>query len=406
MDHDLNLQVEITDYYYLFEAVAGAEIHRRKLRHLFRARFGYVAAMPAGISNRGLVASEMDRKGRLRDELREWDGGLVVISTEHKAEQDGHVSVYGFFAAPEAAQRCLAQLSKLLPPEIDRGASGCAVVSFWNAVQRRGDFQAERESKSLRVPRWHEIASNYPERLARELDCVMQLRNPQNMAASRLMLWRGLPGTGKTWAVRALAREWAAWCNFHYVIDPAVFFRNASYMLSLLSKVDDVNEAEEDNGKWNLLVLEDAGEFVAMDARQQQHGQALAKLLNLTDGLFGQGLRLIVLITTNEEMSNLHPAIVRNGRCLTNLCFEQFSPAEAQVWLNQGGAVSRPLPQRLTLSDLYAVLKGDSTIENAQPHRAAGFIPTNIFFCALCHVRRGTGEVTYTASSSRLRFSP
>ena len=81
-----------------------------------------------------------------------------------------------------------------------------------------------------------------------------------NILLARLMLSRGLPGTGKTWAIRALMREWFDWCTFHYVVDPAVFFSNSTYMLSLLSKVGEVAEAEYgDDRKWSLVILEDVG---------------------------------------------------------------------------------------------------------------------------------------------------
>ena len=35
----------------------------------------------------------------------------------------------------------------------------------------------------------------------------------------------------------------------------------------LLSKVCEAGETEDGNRKWNLIILEDAGEFIAMDSR-------------------------------------------------------------------------------------------------------------------------------------------
>ena len=40
----------------------------------------------------------------------------------------------------------------------------------------------------------------------------MQTREP---ARGRLIVWRGPPGTGKTWALRALAGAWREWCGVH-----------------------------------------------------------------------------------------------------------------------------------------------------------------------------------------------
>ena len=59
--------------------------------------------------------------------------------------------------------------------------------------------------------------------------------------------------------------------------------------------------ARDGEPRWRLLVLEDAGELLAADARAVA-GQALSRLLNVTDGLLGEGLRAVVLVTTNEPL--------------------------------------------------------------------------------------------------------
>lgn len=45
----------------------------------------------------------------------------------------------------------------------------------------------------------------------------------------------------------------------------------------------------------------DDGELLAADARAVA-GQALSRLLNVTDGLFGEGLRTLVVVTTTEPL--------------------------------------------------------------------------------------------------------
>jgi hypothetical protein len=56
----------------------------------------------------------------------------------------------------------------------------------------------------------------------------------------------------------------------------------------------------------------------------------LARLLNLTDGLLGQGLSVIVAITTNEPLQRLHPAVTRPGRCLAEIEVGPLSAAEVR----------------------------------------------------------------------------
>jgi ATP-dependent 26S proteasome regulatory subunit len=139
------------------------------------------------------------------------------------------------------------------------------------------------------------------------------------------------------------------------------------------SKVSEVGQADDSERKWSLIILEDAGEFIAMDSRHQ-YGQALVKLLNLSDGLLGEGQKLLFLITTNEEVQNLHPAIVRNGRCLTNLEFPEFPEAEAREWFASHGCMSLLSSKKLTLSDLFAVAGSQGSIANVAPLKRAGFV--------------------------------
>ena len=50
--------------------------------------------------------------------------------------------------------------------------------------------------------------------------------------------------------------------------------------------------------------------------------------------MLGQGLNTLVLLTTNEEIARLHPAVVRPGRCLCLIEFERFNAAEADIFPN------------------------------------------------------------------------
>ena len=68
-------------------------------------------------------------------------------------------------------------------------------------------------------------------------------------------------------------------------------------------------EAENEDGlekPWRLLVLEDTGELLSADARDRA-GQGLSRFLNVVDGLIGQGLRVLVLVTTNERSESSIP---------------------------------------------------------------------------------------------------
>jgi hypothetical protein len=218
-------------------------------------------------------------------------------------------------------------------------------VSFWSF----GHGSGRSTVRMIDVPRWDEIAGNYPQRVGEQLVALTGDRRLFE-TAGRLVLWHGRPGTGKTWALRALGWEWREWCRLHYVTDPETFFGSSpKYMLDVLL------DEEDDEDAWRLLVLEDTGELLAADAKERT-GQGLSRLLNVVDGLIGQGLRVIVLVTTNEPLGALHEAVARPGRCAAQIEFAPFTLDEAREWLERNDGDAEP--RAGTLASLYARAAG------------------------------------------------
>jgi len=210
-------------------------------------------------------------------------------------------------------------------------------VGFWHSSGRG----VQRRVKSIAVDPWVEIVQNYPKTARDALDRLMTIGAPD--VTARLILLHGPPGTGKTTALRALAHAWRKWCRFDYVLDPERLLTDSGYLMTVALNDDD------DEDRWRLLLLEDCDELIRAEAKQGT-GQSLARLLNLTDGLLGQGLEVIVAITTNEPLTRLHPAIVRPGRCLAHIEVGRFTRAEAADWL---GAPATVPPEGATLAELF-----------------------------------------------------
>ena len=120
--------------------------------------------------------------------------------------------------------------------------------------------------------------------------------------------------------------------------------------------------------RWRLIVLEDAGELLTADARALA-GQGLSQLLNLTDGLLGAGMRASVIVTTNEPVGRLHPAVARPGRAWAKVEFTALSEEEANAWLPARGCDGR-VDRATTIAALYAIEAGRAP---AEPSLTVGF---------------------------------
>lgn len=262
--------------------------------------------------------------------------------------------------------------------EVSHDEPNIVPITFWSN-SAAGPQSVRRR---ITVPTWPEIEENYTKEVRDKLSNMMTGFKPAH--GGQLVIWEGSPGTGKTYSLRALANSWRKWADFHYVVDPEEFFGSAAYMIQVILQDGDPYLVYEDDDvpeentspkemKWKVLILEDCGELLSKDAKERV-GQAVARLLNVVDGMIGQGLKLLVLVTTNEPVKKFDPAIIRPGRCAAMIQYHPFTTEEAEEWLiNHNAEDAIGTLKDLTIAELFGATEGYQEIKSTTGSAVPGF---------------------------------
>jgi hypothetical protein len=339
---------------YVNDLCAGvflAAIERDGLRHVRSAE----------VERQHETLGELERFGRVELSWRTEGGEDAVVSLPGGelvllVGWEGACEVVVAGREPASVRRACDALARALRQSAPRRDE--LMVRFW---ANGGGPRPHARRRRLDAPEWAAIAHNYPPAVRHGLGRLVRARRP---GRGTVLLWHGAPGTGKTHALRALARAWRGWCTLHYVTDPDSFLTGTDYLMSVATA-----SPGEGEPAWRLIVLEDAGELMGASARADIR-QGLSRILNLTDGLLGQGQRCLLLVTTNEPVGRLHPALRRPGRCWAEVAFASFSARESAAWLRRRGAPQRA-PAGGTLAELYALAEDRVLAE--PPREAFGF---------------------------------
>jgi hypothetical protein len=277
-------------------------------------------------------------KGTERAELHTGPDYILYVNLGGKKE----ATVYIAATTQTVLNRVQASVNKVL--DFEEKVATKLETEFWY----QGGHEYERDRKELDRLAWEDIASNYP---TNTYQLSRLINTKPDDIKGRLILLSGAPGSGKTTFMRCLASEWSPWCTLANVLDPDVLFRNTEALITVMR--GSWSEEEADDDRWRLILLEDAGELIAEDAKNTK-GHDFSRLLNAVDGMLAVGQKTLFAITTNEDVARLHPAVIRPGRCLARIDIPAMTASQAFRWLGEPLPHNRPY----TLAELITLREG------------------------------------------------
>jgi hypothetical protein len=164
----------------------------------------------------------------------------------------------------------------------------------------------------------------------KEVDELVKRRLNSNTDKG-IVLFHGLPGTGKTTYLRYLIGQ----------LHKKVLFVSPSVAGNLVSP-DFINILIDNPN--SVLIIEDA-ENIIMD-RRRSGTASVSNLLNISDGLLSDCLNVQIVCTFNSELSMIDEALLRKGRLIVKYEFGKLNTEKAKrlsKYLGHYTSITQPM---------------------------------------------------------------
>ena len=111
----------------------------------------------------------------------------------------------------------------------------------------------------------------------------------------------------------------------------------------------------------SVFILEDC-EQILKDRSDSNFTNAIANILNMTDGIMSDIFNVKFICTFNADINSIDPALLRKGRCFVNYEFKPLCEEKTKALLNERGITLEEY-KPMTLAEIYNYEDTDCSVD-------------------------------------------
>ena len=291
------------------------------------------------VSEKSDVLVRSIRRLSAKDEPDEWDDLTFQFGANAFLYADSF-KVVGFASSPEEAKRLVTEFAKTYtrPPEPSGGAFHLINLGSQRAMEC---VIVHLPAESILSPEtfdlhYGEHAWGWHEQFVEKLSA----------SRSGLSILQGPPGTGKTSYLRHLMGVLDETHRFYFIPASAMGILSEPAFMGFWA-----DQRRRHDQKSFVVILEDSD--AALMCRGSDNRDQVNAILNLSDGMLADFLRLQILCTINCGTADVDPALLRPGRLLCHRVFARLDYPHAVRLAEKIGRVLTVAPD-YSLAEVFA----------------------------------------------------
>ncbi|CAF2828606.1 unnamed protein product [Rotaria sp. Silwood2] len=192
----------------------------------------------------------------------------------------------------------------------------------------------------IKKPMIYDLALHYGKNFVNIHEKILKECNRKD--GKGIVLLHGIPGCGKTHYIRYLIEEIQEKKLIYIPPDMAKDISKPEFLPFLLQHPN------------SILIIEDA-ENIIRDRNEitLNASQAVANLLNLSDGLLGDAMHMQIIATFNCDLTIIDRALLRKGRLIADYEFGKLNVDNAKLLSNKLGFAIEHISEPMTLAGIY-----------------------------------------------------